>query len=314
MVHEALAPGHHHRHLLALHRPAHHGTGATGAHMHGSEPENASPELSPIRLRHDTSVTKVWLSRPRLAMNASGSTTSGYRGETSTAIGGPADDSSATAPYPVTVVVNNPCPTTRRAARGRSWHDRRSRWCGARIMLVITPAISLVHTADLDAHTRSAVRDLLDAAYGGGAFADTDWEHALGGMHVLSHDGDDVVGHAALVQRRLLHGGRALRTGYVEAVGVHPSHRRRGIATALMREVVRLVRGGYELGALAASEEAVALYAGLGWVRWTGPTAALTPDGITATPDEDSIMVLPVTAALDPAAELVCDWRDGDVW
>jgi len=173
--------------------------------------------------------------------------------------------------------------------------------------------ITVEHTADLDAPTRSAVRSLLDSAYGG-PFADADWEHALGGMHALFHDGPAIVGHAALVQRRLLHGGRALRTGYVEAVGVCPSHRRRGIAAALMGELDRLLRGGFELGALAASEQAVGLYASLGWTTWTGPTAALTPDGIRPTPDEDGIMVLPVTAVLDPASVLVCDWRDGDVW
>ncbi len=173
--------------------------------------------------------------------------------------------------------------------------------------------ITVEHTADLDVPTRSAVRDLLDAAFARD-FADSDWEHALGGMHALYRDGGQIVGHAALVQRRLLHGGRGLRTGYVEAVAVCPSHRRRGIAAALMRELERLLRGGYELGALAASEQAVGLYASLGWTTWTGPTAALTPDGIRPTPDEHSIMVLPVTAVLDPAAVLVCDWRDGDLW
>ncbi|MGH3870410.1 MAG: hypothetical protein ACRDSR_02680 [Pseudonocardiaceae bacterium] len=29
------------------------------------------------------------------------------------------------------------------------------------------------------------------------------------------------IGYASLVQRRLLHGGQALNTGYVEGVGVH---------------------------------------------------------------------------------------------
>lgn len=173
--------------------------------------------------------------------------------------------------------------------------------------------ISLVHTADLDLPTRSTVRSLLDSAFGGD-FSDADWEHALGGMHVLYRDGPAIVGHAALVQRRLLHGGRALRTGYVEAVAVCPSHRRRGIAGTLMRELDRLVRGAYELGALSASEQAVGLYAALGWASWTGPTAALTPEGLRPTPDGDSVMVLPVTAVLDPTAVLVGDWRDGDVW
>jgi hypothetical protein len=33
------------------------------------------------------------------------------------------------------------------------------------------------------------------------------------------------------------------------------------------------------------------------------------------TPNDDrGIFVRPVTADLDPAELLVCDWRDGDVW
>jgi aminoglycoside 2'-N-acetyltransferase I len=52
-----------------------------------------------------------------------------------------------------------------------------------------------------------------------------------------------------------------------------------------------------------------------GWQRWEGHTAVLTPAGTVRTPEEDgSVFVLPVTTALDPAGELVCDWRDGDVW
>ena len=45
------------------------------------------------------------------------------------------------------------------------------------------------------------------------------------------------------------------------------------------------------------------------------PTSVLTPDGVVRTPDDDgSVFVLPVQTDLDPGAELVCDWRDGDVW
>ena len=48
---------------------------------------------------------------------------------------------------------------------------------------------------------------------------DQDWEHALGGVHAVAWLDGEVVGHASVVQRRLLHDGRALRTGYVEGVG-----------------------------------------------------------------------------------------------
>ena len=47
-------------------------------------------------------------------------------------------------------------------------------------------------------------------------------------MHALASEGDRLVGHGSVVQRRLLHGGRALRTGYVEASGCAPT----GVAAA----------------------------------------------------------------------------------
>jgi len=41
----------------------------------------------------------------------------------------------------------------------------------------------------------------------------------------------------------------------------------------------------------------------------------LAPTGLIRTAQEDGkILVLPNGVDLDPEAELVCDWRDGDVW
>lgn len=172
----------------------------------------------------------------------------------------------------------------------------------------------LAHTADLDGGTLRAVRNLLDRVFAG-EFDDHDWEHSLGGMHVLLRDGTELVGHASLIQRRLLHGGRALRTGYVESLGVLGSRRGRGFGAALMAELERLIRGGYELGALSTTEQAAGFYAARGWRLWQGRSGALTPSGVVATPDEDGgVYVLPGAVPLDLTGELICDWRDGDVW
>lgn len=168
-------------------------------------------------------------------------------------------------------------------------------------------------TADLAPATLRAARALLDAAFG--QFADEDWEHCLGGVHALALVDGEPVGHAALVQRRLLYGGRALRTGFVEGVAVRADHRRRGHAGAMIAALERIVRGGYDLGALSASDAGAALYTARGWLPWTGPTFALTPDGIRRTADDDgTVHVLPVSMPLDRTAPLTCDWRDGDVW
>jgi aminoglycoside 2'-N-acetyltransferase I len=175
-------------------------------------------------------------------------------------------------------------------------------------------AVRTAHTADLDDATLEAARTLLDDVFDRDMSAD-DWEHSLGGVHALAWEGDELVGHASVVQRRLLHGGRALRTGYIEGVGVRADRRRRGHAAAMMEALERVVRGAYVLGALSATDEAADLYAARGWKLWHGPTSALTPTGITRTEQDDgSIYVLPVTAPLDLSGQLTCDWRDGDVW
>jgi aminoglycoside 2'-N-acetyltransferase I len=148
-----------------------------------------------------------------------------------------------------------------------------------------------------------------------GNFDDHDWEHALGGIHAIVEEDGSIVAHGAVVQRRLLHAGRALRTGYVEAVAVRPDRQRRGLGAAVMQALAPVIRGAYAIGALAASERAGRLYSSLGWLRWGGATWVLAPDGIRRTPDEDgAIYVLPLGTPMDLVGDLVCDWRDGDVW
>jgi aminoglycoside 2'-N-acetyltransferase I len=174
--------------------------------------------------------------------------------------------------------------------------------------------VRTAHTADLDVATLRAARRLLDAVFEGD-LTDHDWEHALGGVHALLWEEDELIGHASVVQRRLLHGGRALRAGYVEGVGVLASRRRRGHGAALMAALERVIRGAYVLGALGTTDGAAGFYAARGWRQWAGPTSALTPAGIARTRDEDGgIYVLPVSVELDPSGALTCDWRDGDVW
>ena len=79
--------------------------------------------------------------------------------------------------------------------------------------------VELHHTGLLAADVLAQARMLLDEVFAGELTAD-DWEHCLGGLHALAWQDGELVGHAALVQRRLLHAGRVLRAGYVEGVAV----------------------------------------------------------------------------------------------
>lgn len=174
----------------------------------------------------------------------------------------------------------------------------------------------LIHTSDLDNETRADAHRMVAEAFDGFAdFTDSDWEHALGGMHALIVHRGALIAHAAVVQRRILYQGNALRCGYVEGVAVRADWRGQGLGHALMDAIEQVIRGAYQLGALSASPAGEKIYRPRGWLHWQGPTAVMAPHGLTRTPGDDgSIFVLPVGFGMDPAGELACDWRDGDVW
>lgn len=172
----------------------------------------------------------------------------------------------------------------------------------------------LRHTAELNDGDLQAVRALLDAAFDGDV-GDADHEHVLGGMHALVWEARELVAHGSVVMRRLLHGGRALRTGYVEGVAVRPDRRHRGHGAAVMGTLERVIRGAYEVGALGATDAGAAFYLARGWQPWRGTASVLGPGGIERTADDDGcIYVLPVSAVLAFDGDLACDWRGGDVW
>jgi aminoglycoside 2'-N-acetyltransferase I len=83
----------------------------------------------------------------------------------------------------------------------------------------------------------------------------------------------------------------------------------------MMAVLERIVRSGYQIGALGASDDGARLYSSRGWLRWRGPLSALTPDGIRRTPDKDgTVWILPVSQPLDLSGDLTCDWRPGSAW
>ncbi|MEV6951610.1 GNAT family N-acetyltransferase [Streptomyces sp. NPDC051183] len=173
----------------------------------------------------------------------------------------------------------------------------------------------LVHTSQLGSGALAEIRGLLGAAFDGD-FGEEDFEHALGGMHLLVREGGELVAHGSVVQRRVLHGGRALRTGYVEAVAVRADHRRRGLGGRVMGGLERIIAGAYVLGALSASEAGAALYRGRGWLAWGGRIGALSPEGPVRLPEEEGstyVWLPPGGGRLDLAGRLDFDWRDGDV-
>jgi aminoglycoside 2'-N-acetyltransferase I len=179
-------------------------------------------------------------------------------------------------------------------------------------------------TPELEAGPVDVVRRFVVAAFAGD-FAAEDWEHALGGLHVLVLDADDVpVAHAALVPRTIEIGGRPFRAGYVEAVATDPARDGEGFGSLAMTGVAELVRRDYELGALSTSRHG--FYRRLGWESWAGPTYVRHSGGDGGaggatrwerTEDEDDgVMVLRCAASRDIYlhAAISCEARSGDDW
>jgi aminoglycoside 2'-N-acetyltransferase I len=174
--------------------------------------------------------------------------------------------------------------------------------------------VDVRHTAFLRPDELRAIRVLLDDAFDDG-ISDDDFEHALGGMHALVWEGQEIVAHGSVILRRLIHERRALRTGYVEAVAVRRDRRRRGYGNRVMQALEQVIRDAYELGALGSSTMGVNFYVARGWQPWQGTTSAITPAGRQRTPDDDGgIYIFPVSARPTLTGDLACDWRDGDVW
>jgi aminoglycoside 2'-N-acetyltransferase I len=182
----------------------------------------------------------------------------------------------------------------------------------------VTVTLRRVPTDALRSDEITALRAMLITAFGTDPeerLRDEDWEHALGGTHVLAEDRGAIVAHAAVVERPIEIGGRPVRTGYVEAVATAPGRRRTGLGTQVMEEVGRIIREGYELGMLGTGVQS--FYERLGWRVWRGPSAVRTGTGEVPSPDEDGFLMVLVTGstpALDPAARITCDDRPGDAW
>ncbi|MGN6696347.1 MAG: GNAT family N-acetyltransferase [Aquihabitans sp.] len=177
------------------------------------------------------------------------------------------------------------------------------------------------HTDELAAGILIGVRQLMDAAFDDPdhpdeAFTDEDWEHTVGGTHVLVLDGHGgVVAHAALVDRIIDVGGRPLRTGYVEGVATRSDAEGQGHGTRVMTRIGELIAERHQLGALGTG--AFHFYERLGWERWQGPSFVRVGDELHRTAEDDEgIMVLRVDRSLAPdlTAPISCDDRPGDVW
>ena len=169
-------------------------------------------------------------------------------------------------------------------------------------------------TGDADPGVLELIRSLMSRAFDGD-FSDDDWEHSIGGWHVVAGEDGTIVAHASLVPRWIEIDGRVFDTGYVEAVATEPARQGLGLGTAVMELIRELIETHHGLGALSTGEHH--FYERLGWERWRGPTYVRDGDQMTRTIDEDDgIMVLRFGPSVDVdlRSPISCERRAGDAW
>ncbi len=158
------------------------------------------------------------------------------------------------------------------------------------------------------------LRSLLWTAFDG-TYTEEDFEHALGGEHVLARDRDELVAHAAVVPREIVVGGQHFRAGYVEAVATLPGRHGERLGSRIMRHANDAITTTHELGVLSTARHS--FYERAGWHRWHGPSFVITDGTWIRTADEDDgLMALRFAASadLDPHAPIACHPRPGDAW
>jgi aminoglycoside 2'-N-acetyltransferase I len=126
--------------------------------------------------------------------------------------------------------------------------------------------------------TLAEARSLLYAVFDD--MTEHDWEHSLGGIHALAYDGRSWSATPRWCSGGCVHGGRALRTGYVEGVGVRADRRRRGHASEMMEALERVIRDRVRARRAGATDDGGAVLRRARVAPVGRPLSALTPDGV----------------------------------
>lgn len=174
--------------------------------------------------------------------------------------------------------------------------------------------VRLIASAELSAVVRTELGSMLWESFPGD-FTEDDWQHCLGGVHVVAFDGDRPVGHASVVSRVLYVGHQQYDGGYLEAVAVDAKFRGRGIGASVVSEAGEMIVQSFQIAALSTS--AHGFYERLGWERWQGPAYVVAGRTWRRTEDEDDgILVLraPGCPVTDLAVPIAVEERSGDDW
>jgi len=178
-----------------------------------------------------------------------------------------------------------------------------------------TTIVRFLKTEEIDAGTREAIVSLCVMAHQEEDFRNLFAYVPSGGLHFLAFQGEQLVSHALVTTRWLQPEGQAvLRTAYVDAVATLPSHQGQGHGSAVMRHLAGTIDRDYVIACLET--ERVGFYERLGWQLWRGPLAGRSEQGLIPTPEQNGIMILPLsqTPALNLDSLLTIECQDARIW
>ncbi len=171
------------------------------------------------------------------------------------------------------------------------------------------------HTSQLSSVEKEQIYQLLFQVFKQG-FSREDFDHTLGGMHILAYDNHQLIGHVAIVQRSVIVDCSPFRIGYLEGLGVAEAYRRQGIGRKLMEQSSEIIVNSHDFGLLSASEEGLPLYQSLGWKIWTGELYESNRESYQRSFDDEGSVLFWAAPSQSIAATspLYCDYRSGDQW
>jgi GNAT superfamily N-acetyltransferase len=134
--------------------------------------------------------------------------------------------------------------------------------------------------------------------YLGKVWAGSEW-------YILAWEGSALVGQTGLLKRRVKVGDREVELSGAHGVITKPTHRGRGIGTAMMRIVEEFTASGLglEFSMLHCFTRQVPFYSQLGWQQVDNPVTCDQPDGKERRP--------PVNMVLECGRT---EWPDGPVY
>lgn len=175
--------------------------------------------------------------------------------------------------------------------------------------------LTLAVTRDLNETVRATIVTLCTAAHHED-FSPLFRYLPADGLHVLAHQGDELVGHAVRTTRWAQPAGHPpLKTAYIDAVTTAEAVQGQGVGSAVMRRLAEAIfEEDYALCALETDR--AGFYTRLGWEIWPGPLGGRTEQGLVLTPDyQGQVLILrtPRTPALDLNGLLTIE-DQGRIW